>query len=225
MSIRILHLLSQPGTPREQRSIMHIEALAIAGPFHHYSLVNRPLPPDTVLPPAREANDRGFELGAGHYGCYEAHRKAILDHPGDYDALLICECDCIFTVSPARMAERVRRAYQACIDGNLLAFNFGFRHNGKTIDTVGDDVLVVDQWIESHCYLLPKKSLPVFAEMFLQRWDAMDYCLTVYLLDRWKHRVGIFADRPIAVQGDGTSLVDGRHKNSAAHYATIRYKK
>lgn len=220
MNLRCVHLLSQPDTERERRSVMEVSQLARYG-VEYRKVVNAPY--DGEVPPAREANDRPFALTPAHYGCYKAHRDAIDQYlTDDIDGLLIVECDTVFALPIHETFERIKRAYEAMLEHDLLAFTFGYKHNSKTLERHGD-IILISQWIESHCYLITPKSKPVFMDMLSKPFDAYDYCLTIYLLDIGKQRIGTFADRPIAIQGFGLSIIDKRMKTSEDHFRAVRY--
>lgn len=217
MTIRCIHLLSRPTDDRERLSISQLTQLSRHG-IDRIEIVNAPWTGE--VPQPRDAPDRPFRLTPAHYGCWKAHRDGIADHMDGVDALLVCECDCIPVGSMVEFAAKVRRAAEACRDGDLDAFTLGHRHNGQIIDRVGDDVIVITQWIGTHCYLVPAKSKAIFTAMFAQPWDAYDYCTTVYLYDQQKRRIGAFADRSAAVQADGKSLISGLTVKTAQHYKT-----
>jgi GR25 family glycosyltransferase involved in LPS biosynthesis len=215
MKLRAVHLLSEPDSKREERSRCEVSRLAKYR-IQYIQIVNEPWTGE--VPPSREANDREFKLTPRHYGCYKAHKDAIEKYLVGVDALLVFECDACFTEGVCKFYSRIRRAYQACIDGKLLAFTFGPKHDGKTIDTVGKDVIVITQFIETHAYMIPFASRATFMDAFAKPWDALDYVYTIYLYDHAKHRIGTFRDRATAFQGLGMSLIDGMIKTSETHW-------
>jgi hypothetical protein len=220
MKIKCVHLLSKPEDKRERRSIEQLSSLPKYG-IEICEIINPPWTGE--LPESRYATDRPFQLTKGMYGCWKAHKDAITEHLRDVDALLVCECDCLPICSTEDFVRRINRAAECCVNGTLDAFTLGYKHDGKTLDKVGDDVIVISQWIETHCYLVPIKSRKLFLEMFEKPWDTFDYCTTVYLYDQQRCRIGAFADRPAAIQADGTSLTDGSERNSENHYRTARH--
>lgn len=223
MNLLIVHLLTRPESPREQRSIAEVTALSEEGGWPCTRLVNQPY--DGELPPSRGATDRGFELTSRHYGCWLAHYKALgLLAPVDNHAILICEADCVFAVPIKEMAVRVRAAFGACVENNIPVFTFGYRHDGKTLERIGQDVIVISQLIETHCLLIPGKLKHIVTALFDLKWDAADYVYTVYGYDQRGLRIGTFSDRPVAVQATGESLIDGTIKTSEDHYRNIRYE-
>lgn len=173
------------------------------------------------LPEAREANDRGFELTKAHYGCYLAHKNTIFEFFTNVDALLICECDCVFTLHMHEVMRRIERAYQACVEHDLLCFTFGPKHGGQTVTDMGDHMVTTTRLIETHCYMVPVGAKERVYDIWNKPWDAADYIWTVYGWDRGRHRIGIFDDQIVAVQGDGESLIDGRVKNSETHFRYV----
>jgi GR25 family glycosyltransferase involved in LPS biosynthesis len=215
LKLRAVHLLSEPDSEREKRSRREVSQLA-RYQIQYIPIINEPFSGEVA--PSREANDRGFNLTPRHYGCYKAHRDAIDKYLVGVDALLVFECDAAFTEGVRKFYRRIRRAYQACIDGNLLAFTFGPKHDGKTVDTVGKDVIVISQFIETHAYLVPFTSRGTFMDAFAKPWDALDYVYTVYLYDHAKQRIGTFRDRATAFQCYGFSLIDGVLKNTEIHH-------
>lgn len=210
MNFKAIHLRTNPVDDREIRSANDVFALEKYGikvvPW--FSPVY-----EGEFPEPRFAPDRPFKLTSSHYGCYKTHRNAILSHlTTNIDALLLFECDAIWTVSAEEVSQRIERAWWACQEGKLDVFTFGPKHNGKTIDTVGDDVIVISQFIETHAYMVPLKSLSYFRETFAKPWDALDYVYTVYMYDQDKSRIGTFKDRPVSVQATGKSLITGQIK-------------
>jgi len=218
--ITCVHLLSRPQDEREVRSVADVGSLHKHGGISVVKIVNPPY--DGLVPAPRHAHDRPFSLTPRHYGAWLAHKDAITRHLVNVDGLLVCECDCVFCHPVERMVKLIHRALEACQRGNLTAFTLGFRHDGKTIDRIGEDVIVIDQFVCCHCYLIPLAAREVWLRMLAKPWDTFDYCTTVYLCDQWKCRIGAFADRPAAVQADGYSICAERVSTSERHYRSVR---
>lgn len=219
MKIKCVHLLSNPESEREQRSIARLCSLPFYG-IEGYPVVNPPWTGE--IPAGRPRGDAKFELTKGMYGCWKAHRDAITEHLTDCDVLLVCECDCLPVGTMKEFVASIYRAAQACIQFDLDAFTLGYKHGAQILEPF-NDIIVVNQWIETHCYLVPFKSRELFLKMFEQPWDQIDYCMTIYLYDHWKKRIGAFADRPAAIQANGQSLTDGSMRNSEQHYQQVRH--
>lgn len=220
MKLRITHLLTHTDDPREIRSIAEVAGLAELMGAEYVQLINPVY--EGELPPARECNDRPFELSRSHFGCFQAHKDAIAQYlRDDSDALLICECDCVFTMPLDEVAARIERAYKACVVHDLIAFTLGPKHGGKTVTDLGDWMVTTTRLIETHCLLIPLSAKQRVQELFSLPWDAADYVWTVYGWDQGRHRIGIFDDKIISVQGDGLSLVDGRMKNTENYFRAV----
>lgn len=221
MKIKAVHLLSRPNDVREMRSRVALEELPEFG-IEIESIVNPPWAAE--FPEGRDRGDAPFHLSKGMYGCWKAHRDAIAQHlTPDIDALLVCECDCVPTEEMRHFAARVFHAGEICRENNLDAFTLGYKHGGKTLEKIGSTVIVISQWIETHCYLVPLKSRDLFLKMFELPWDQIDYCYTIYLYDQQKCRIGAFADRPAAIQADGQSLTDGSMRRNENHFRSVRH--
>lgn len=220
MNIHCIHLRSNPFELREKRSYAQISQLPNYG-IQYTEIINPPWTGE--VPEPRYAEDRPFHLTKAHYGCWKAHRDAIVKHLADCDALLICECDCIPTGTLDEFVGRVNRAATACEDYKLDAFTLGYKHGAKILERPSSDVILISQWIGTHCYIAPRKSHTLFFDMFEKPWDAYDYCTTVYLFDHQHCRIGTFSDKPIAVQADGKSIVSGVVYSTESHYRYARH--
>lgn len=225
MKIRAVHLLSNPTTdPREIRSISEISQLKNHG-FDYIQIVNPPWS-EEIPETSRQCNLRPFKLTKGHYGCYKAHKDAILQYlTDDIDGLLMFECDAILTVPFDEFLRRINRASTICKDFDLLTFTFGPKHGGKTIHRIEHDVITITQFIETHAYYIPIKSKEIFIDMFNKPWDALDYCYTIYFYDQMQYKIGTFNDRPISAQATGKSLIDNWVKTSEEHFKHLQYNK
>lgn len=226
MKLKIIHLLTDPDSNREKRSINDITQLQSIGEIEWYINKKWDKEIDTNI---RAANDRPFELTKGHYGCYKAHKDAILEHlysKDDFpaDALLIFECDAIFAFPIEEIIRRINRAYELCINHDLQVFTFGPKHGGKTIEELDNDGITITQFIETHAYMIPLKSKDLFIDIFNRPWDALDYVYTIYLYDQMKLKIGTFKDQATIVQANGNSLIDNRFKDSENHHKYSKYE-
>ncbi len=221
--MKAVHLLSQPNEQREARSAAELMLVMKEADIEYVPIINEPYKGDFLTPP-RQCNDRPFTLTNAHYGCYLAHKRAIHKHLTD-EGLWVFECDAVFTVEHAEAVSRMKRVMEVCQKHSIItAFTLGYRHNGQGILRPEPDILTINQWIETHAYFIPGSSKPVFNAVFERDWDALDYVYTIYMCDQTGAQIGIFADRPIAVQGIGASLIDGKLKGSESHFRNVRYK-
>lgn len=220
MKLRAVHLLTDPQSERERRSVADISGLQQYG-IEYLAFIN----PIWVgeVPAPRVAADRPFTLTNLHYGCWKAHHDAILDHfIDDLDGLLVFECDALFSESTAQFYNRIIQAYEACVRHSLVTFTFGHKHNGR-LTQLEPNIATTTQWISTHAYLIPRNGRRVFFEMLSQPWDAYDYCTTVYLYDRGHQRIGIFMDRPVTVQADGQTLIYNARNTTENYFRNLRY--
>lgn len=222
MTLKAIHLLTNPSDEREQRSIKDISSLSYFG-IEYIQIIN-PKFDGEMDPNQRERGGRPFELNKGHYGCYKAHKDAIFKYLNDdTDGLLIFECDSIFAFDIHKIRNRISRAIEACKKYDLLTFTFGPKHGGKMIDDYGD-IMTITQFIETHAYYIPGKSKEIFFDVLNKPWDALDYVYTIYLYDQAKHKIGTFKDRATFVQANGISLIDNTFKTSEDYWKQAKYK-
>lgn len=221
MKIKCAHLLTTPAELREQRSIISVRKACAAAGIEYQQAINEPYHGEV---PTKMESSRKEIPTSGSYGCWLAHRDAITQHLTDVDALLICECDCLITVSDEEFAARIQNAIKSCRDENLSVVTFGYQHAGRNLGSVGNGIVSTSQFIESHCYLIPISAKADFQRMFEQPWDSYDIAVTVYFHDRWGLKIGIFEDRPVAVQANGNSMSNGQFRNNEEMYAQVKHQ-
>lgn len=218
MKLRAVHLLSLPNTEREMRSVADVSRLQDFG-IEVIQVVNPPY--DGPVPEARDDNGtRPFKLGPRHFGCYAAHREAILQHLTE--DLLVFEGDCLFNVSLYEMKSRILLALAGCRTYRLIAVSFGPKHGGLILEQLNPLMGTTTRFIETHAYLIPLSSRPIFEDVFSKPWDTVDYVYTIYLLDQQRQRIGIFTDKIAAVQSNGPSLIDAKPKDSEDHFRNLK---
>jgi hypothetical protein len=219
--VKAVHLLTNPNDHREARSIIEIRQIVELSGIEYIQNVNPKY--EGEIPSPRECNDRPFTLTPAHYGCYLAHKDAINKYL-DREGLLVFECDTVFTVDYDEAVKRIKRAVEVCREQPEIALiKIVYRHNGQAIGRPENDVICVNSFIETHAYYIPWSSKPLFDAVLCKDWDAYDYVITIYLCDQLGAQIGIFADRPIAVQGIGVSLIDNKLKGSEPHFRNVRY--
>lgn len=91
--IKLIHLLTQPEQDRERRSIESLRSLIPYG-FDYRQHINEPYEGEHP------------DISPGAYGCYLAHRRALMEEQ-DGDLLLVCECDCVILPSPQEFMQIV----------------------------------------------------------------------------------------------------------------------
>ncbi len=214
--IACVHLLTRPSDPRERRSIASVSGLKKHG-IKVIQVINQP---NTIEPMLLPFACTDWKSNAGIYGCYLAHRDAITEHLRNVDGLLVCECDCVFTLPADKMAQRVYRGLMACDLYSFPAFSFGPK-DGRT-QKLSRDIISMDRFMQCHCYVVPLRSRDIFMAMFQQPWDTYDLCATQYLCEKLGLLIGAFSGPVCAVQGDGYSINSSRMSTTEQHYRNVR---
>lgn len=207
-NIVAMHMITDIDTEREVDSMISLSKLENYG-IEYIPCVNRrytELPPkETCEYPDKISFEPGGKLTPGHYGCYLAHKNAVLDGINkNEDYILVFECDAIIDVSYDEFIEKLNFACKTLNDTDLLMFSFGFHNNTNIIDKK-KDYWVVNKFYGAHAYLIPKKSYNVFKNLFEnEKWNVTDL-LYAEKLDNYK--IGIF-EKPITKQASGISILD-----------------
>ena len=206
-NIQINHLLTNPLSEREQKSIASLTKLIDYG-FKYNPIVN---PIYTELPPShncRRPNEISLEpgyykLAPGHYGCYLAHKKGIIETPVEgIDAILLNECDSVIKIPESEFVELVYKAYDLAKEYDLPLVNFGKQIKNSPKQEIDKDFSIMDRQSEAHCLLIPTSKLPLFKDIFNLPWDTPDLLYNVSIVNK-----GII-NAPAALQTTGESLLD-----------------
>lgn len=203
-----MHMVTDIDTDREINSMISLTKLEDYG-IEYIPCVNpryTSLPPiDTCEYPDRVSFEPGGKLTPGHYGCYLAHKNAVLDGISkNPDYLLIFECDAVIDVPYQEFIEKLKFSCDILNKTDLLMFSFGF-HNNTNIVEKKTDYWVVNKFYGAHAYLIPRKSYNVFKKLFeTEKWNVTDL-LYAEKLDNFN--TGIF-EIPITKQSAGFSILD-----------------
>jgi FkbM family methyltransferase len=206
-SIQINHLLTNPLSEREQKSISSLTKLIDYG-FKYNPIINKIYtktpPSENCRRPDDISSEPGhYKLASGHYGCYLAHKKGIMETLSDQiDAILLNECDSVIKIPEAEFVELVYKAYNIAKEYDLPLINFGKQVKNSPKQEINEDFSIMDQQSEVHCILIPTSKLPLFKEVFSQPWDTPDLLYNVSLTNK-----GI-VNTPVALQTTGESLLD-----------------
>jgi hypothetical protein len=205
-----VHLLTEPDAPRERRSVESVSALDELG-VEYVPRVNAAftgIPPRATCarPTAVTAEFTYFpnewQLGPGHYGCYQAHRDAVRrDFDPALDLLVVCECDCILQESAAAFVETLY-AVDEFLDRNGVAYlSLGNGWHGPS----SEEFALLGAVFRTHCIAFPKSTRHILLDAFATRpWDAIDYWYNETFA---AERIAI-ACRPRARQAAGVSLLE-----------------
>lgn len=203
-----MHMVTDIDTEREVDSMISLSKLENYG-IEYIPCVNKrytELPPaDTCEYPDRISFEPGGKLTPGHYGCYLAHKNAVLDGiEKNPEYILVFECDAVIDVTYEEFIKKLNFACKTLNDTDLLMFSFGFHNNTNIIDKY-KDYWVVNKFYGAHAYIIPRKSYSVFKNLFEnEKWNVSDL-LYAEKLD--KFRTGIF-EKPITKQASGFSILD-----------------
>lgn len=215
MKIRLVHLLTETESEREMMSIESLSPLKEHG-IEYLRHVNERYRGDAHLRhlPLYEGNHT-----AGHYGAFQSFRKAIdQEFDESLDALILCECDCVLSVSHGRFADLAREAVSVCREHLINYVSFGSPvANGTLWSPVVEDhpaygsFYLTEKIILTHCIMLPRHSREyVLRQLRTNTWDAVDIWLnwafrSTTLLP--PNRFAI-AKEAAAYQHEGKSLLD-----------------
>jgi GR25 family glycosyltransferase involved in LPS biosynthesis len=234
--IKLVHLLSLPEEEREKKSIENLSSLSEFG-IDYVQHINKPyheLPPkDSCRYPDEVGMKPGHYIRTpGAYGCYLAHKDAILKGFDDsVDFLLVCECDCVMLVEPEEFYSELSKICNALeSEKDIVYVNLSSdpKENVEGTDyrscysdpngwgrdvkeTIGDSLSIVDKTLLADCILYQKSSVDTVKEKFLnEKWDVTDL---------WQQEVFInhrkaYSKTPMTIQFKGESLID--YKNNIA---------
>lgn len=215
MKIRLVHMLTETDAEREIISVESLSPLESHG-IEYIQHVNERYRGDAHRShaPVYQGNHT-----AGHYGAFQSFRKAIeQEFTEDLDAILICECDCVLSVSPERFSEMAREAASVCKEHLINYVSFGSAYaNGTLWSPVIEDhpnygsFYLTDKIILTHCIMLPRHSREyILRQLRTNSWDALD----IWLNWAFRSTTAIAPNRfamareAAAHQHEGTSLLD-----------------
>jgi hypothetical protein len=206
-----MHILTDVDSEREVNSLISLSKLEDFG-IEYNTCINRrytEVPPsENCQYPEKISIEPGGKLTPGHYGCYLAHKNAVIDGiQKDKDYILIFECDAIIDVSYDVFMDKLNFSCNKIIEDDLLMFSFGY-HNNTNIIQKKEDYFIVDKFYGAHAYLIPRKSYEIFSNLFQnEKWNVTDL---LYAEKLNKFKIGIF-EKPITKQSAGFSILDKVH--------------
>jgi autotransporter strand-loop-strand O-heptosyltransferase len=218
--IKLIHLLTLPEEEREKKSIEDLSKLSRFG-ITYIQHINEPyteLPPkDSCRYPDRVGMNPGYYIKTpGVYGCYLAHKNAVLkEFDDDVDFLLVCECDCVMSIKPRKFYNELLKICNTLEKENDIVYvNLGSDAKAwerSVKETINDSLSIVDRTVLTDCLLYQKSSIDIVKEKFLnEKWDGVDL---------WQQEVFInhrkaYSKIPMATQLKGGSLIE-RTKDSS----------
>ena len=222
--IKLLHLVTEPeSNDKEKRSIENLKSYCNRTGIKYDMRVNKiwkDLPPsdNCVRPehidftPAPIGGGWG-KLTPGHYGCYLAHKNAIiLDDNKNYDFVLVFEGDVIIDKDlEDELFNSLLRFNKIACDESLDLVGFG--NPTSSTEILGHQVEDVHinpmHFVPAQSYLIPNQSLDNWKfKLENEKWEAWD--LWIMNIARMKTSI---ADKVYTKHLPGFSLVDQVDKN------------
>ena len=214
--IQVRHLLTKPDDVRERVSMASIKQLAKYG-IDYFPMVNTPydkLPPAEFCKRPEHISDKPGNFGNGlgpltgrHYGCFEAHRKALETMSDDYDYTLIFEADAFIYTGLEEFVELVNRA--CFITERDDVYYIGLANNGSRNKEHVDDLFsktAANQDL-AHAYLIPNRTKQWWVDRFNDTpWEGFDIWLTDVFYKEPKLRYT--TNKIYCKQSEGFSLID-----------------
>ncbi len=220
--IKILHLLNDVDGDREKKSIESLKQLSSFGLDYEQIITEKTL----ILPEEAKINCNrpnclsdvpgDYLLTGPHYGCYLSHKKALTEnYIKDYDAVLICECDCFVNGEYKEFYETILNTYHLNNKHGLNYTSFGKQIPGEAHILLEDNFYKTKRQSEAHCYLVSEPYYNMYSNLFEKnQWDAYDLWTNNNLGYR-----GIY-DIPFALQCNGESSIDHRFKQGNDIHST-----
>ena len=214
MKVRLVHILTDTSAVREQASVASLAPVAKYG-IEYIQSVNEIYNGEKWKIQPNWGSDRFPHASPRKYGAFQSFRKAVLNnYDADLDALLLCECDCILTVSAEEFAEQVKRALQFCEKNKISYYTFGINQDSPVYYTDDEHPhsYISDKIICAHCVMIPKFERDfVMSEIAYRPWETPDIWFNMVFHTRGPSKMGAMYN-PIAVQHEGFSLIDQQWK-------------
>jgi FkbM family methyltransferase len=218
--IKLVHLLNFPHDSIEVQSIKSLSDLSKLGIqyIQHVNPVATELPTE---PPLYSTQQGGGQLLPGHYGCFSAFRRAIVEEfTDDVDFLLICERDCILTVKPIEFYSKIMEYCPVILKEDISYFSFGDKIDIETgilqseikrkLEET-DEIYITNKIIGLQSIMFPKSSRAFLLDRFKSvPWYGMDIWFNHVFLEELLP-MGIVSKR-LTTQLNGYSLVEKRYK-------------
>ena len=208
--VEIIHLLSQPNSEREQRSIESISKLGEFKDIKYTQVVNDPntelLPIGTCNRPNDVQSEPGYyKLSYGHYGCFKAHTDAILSCSKEDDVVyLFFECDALLLIDTEEFVNKLYKAIEISKDKKYTFFSFA--HNYEVFNEY-ENHLDAGMFTDAHAYLIMGDKIDKVHNVIKDsKWDAFDLWVT----NNFRNEPKGFFKEPLVFQAKGYSLIDNK---------------
>jgi len=208
--VKIIHLLSQPTSEREQRSIESISKLDEFKDIEYTQIINNPntdlLPLETCNRPDDVQSDPGYyKLSYGHYGCFKAHTDAIMSCSKEDDVIyLFFECDALLLTDAKEFVNKLYEAVEISKDKKYTFFSFA--HNYEVFNEYKNH-LDAGMFTDAHAYLIMGDKIDRVHNVIKDsKWDAFDLWVT----NNFRNEPKGFFKEPLVFQVKGHSLIDNK---------------
>ena len=212
-NIKIVHLLNEINSNREQQSINSINNFSNEFGYNYIqeisSLFNTVPPKESCRRP-NDISDKPdpMKLTNRHYGCYLAHKTGVLNHL-DSDAILICECDCLI-LNNLEFHSILQGAFKHLSTNDFLLCSFGKQIKNHPHKQLNEDFYIVDQVVEIHCILIHKRMFEYLKNKFeTTSWDVADLWYNSQCISFPR----IITSRPYSLQVPSISNITENFKN------------
>jgi hypothetical protein len=149
-----------------------------------------------------------------HYGCWLGHKQAIQLGFCENEHFLVCEGDCRI-LDMDLFKTRLQEAIKVHDEQDYPIIRFEEPNNELTttfFDQVSKNIWEFDNIALSHCYLVNKKSKPIFDWLFLNvGWHTPDWWLN-FAFPKADIKMLCFNEK-LTTQFDGFSEIDKIEKN------------
>ncbi len=224
-SFKIIHLLTHPTDEREIRSIRFAKRVAKVLNCDYEQNINELY---TKTPPAENCKYPKFirskmqmiksesggireALAPGQYGCFLAHKQAILNHAKtSSSSLIVFECDAVASSLSCKYFKiLLPEIIEFIKEKKIKLFSFGGTYGNEYLTNLQkyENFYLDNVMLGTHAYFIHSSMLQSVVDVLDNAlWDAMDIFYSENLSP-----IGTYI-APLSVQGTGKSLLTGLMK-------------
>jgi UDP-glucose 4-epimerase len=215
--IKLVHLLSNPQDPCEKRSISSLSQLKQYGIeyIQHNNGYETKLPDAAPLYPTGQF---GQPLKPGHYGCWNANRRAITEEfTEDLDFIITCERDVQLALPPEEFMQKLIRCLDAATQARVNYMSLGYKQSALTgvmqspeTAPISDDIYFTNKIIGLHCLVFPQRIRQYLQEQYKTTpWYGADIWYNDVFWRLNDPRMAIVNERMINTEDGWVSMIDG----------------
>jgi len=216
---KLVHILTDPEAEREKASIASLSGIVDYG-IEYVQEINQPYDGEDWKLVKNWAHDIYPNHGSRHYGAFTSFKQGVLKNfTEDLDALILCECDCVLSVTLAEFSEQIKKSYDFVKDNQLSYYTFGYPSSGMpefspkhAEDPKHPHSYITDKIICAHCVMLPSHERDfIRSEISSRPWETPDVWFNMVFHTRGPSKFGAM-NQGIAFQHEGFSMIDQRWK-------------